>query len=322
MQLAVVAAGFTPGEADKLRRAMAAWKRKGGIGPFRDKLISGMLARGYTQRVRRADLQADPGLRRIRLSGEPRGELRAAGVRLELAQVPRAGGVLRRAARLAAAWVLCTGADRARCDEPRRRSAADRRHGERLDTARSSRRALMPQSRRCGSGSNSSRAGAGGRRTHHGRTQRSAVRRRRGSRAPRAAESRRDRRAGEGRRAGHARRPSPPRAVDHTRRRRRRAAQRTARRALAPRGAGRAAAADRGPGHRRRLPPHLADAAPPSAGAAARALQRQGLPDRRRHRPGARPAARAHDRHRHLPPASRAPRAASPSSRSRTRPAR
>ena len=48
MQLAVVAAGFTPGEADKLRRAMAAWKRKGGIGPFRDKLITGMLLRGYT----------------------------------------------------------------------------------------------------------------------------------------------------------------------------------------------------------------------------------------------------------------------------------
>jgi error-prone DNA polymerase len=48
MQLAVVAAGFTPGEADKLRRAMAAWKRKGGIGPFRDKLIHGMLERGYT----------------------------------------------------------------------------------------------------------------------------------------------------------------------------------------------------------------------------------------------------------------------------------
>jgi error-prone DNA polymerase len=44
----VVAAGFTPGEADKLRRAMAAWRRKGGIGPFRDKLVSGMLARGYS----------------------------------------------------------------------------------------------------------------------------------------------------------------------------------------------------------------------------------------------------------------------------------
>jgi error-prone DNA polymerase len=48
MQLAVVAAGFTPGEADRLRRAMAAWRRKGGLGPFRDRLIAGMLARGYS----------------------------------------------------------------------------------------------------------------------------------------------------------------------------------------------------------------------------------------------------------------------------------
>ncbi len=47
MQLAVVAAGFTPGEADRLRRAMASWKRRGGIASFRDKLIDGMLARGY-----------------------------------------------------------------------------------------------------------------------------------------------------------------------------------------------------------------------------------------------------------------------------------
>lgn len=49
MQLAVVAAGFTPGDADKLRRAMAAWKRKGGLEPFHDKLINGMLTRGYTR---------------------------------------------------------------------------------------------------------------------------------------------------------------------------------------------------------------------------------------------------------------------------------
>jgi error-prone DNA polymerase len=48
MQIAIVAAGFTPGEADQLRRAMAAWKRRGGLEPFRDKLIDGMLARGYT----------------------------------------------------------------------------------------------------------------------------------------------------------------------------------------------------------------------------------------------------------------------------------
>jgi error-prone DNA polymerase len=47
MQLAVVAAGFTAGEADSLRRAMASWRRRGGIEPFRDKLVQGMLTRGY-----------------------------------------------------------------------------------------------------------------------------------------------------------------------------------------------------------------------------------------------------------------------------------
>jgi error-prone DNA polymerase len=49
MQLAVVAAGFTPGEADRLRRAMAAWKRRGGLGPFEEKLIQGMRKRGYSE---------------------------------------------------------------------------------------------------------------------------------------------------------------------------------------------------------------------------------------------------------------------------------
>jgi error-prone DNA polymerase len=46
MQLAVVAAGFTPGEADQLRRAMAAWKRKGGLEPFQKKLADGMRRNG------------------------------------------------------------------------------------------------------------------------------------------------------------------------------------------------------------------------------------------------------------------------------------
>ncbi len=49
MQLAMVAAGFTAGEADKLRRAMAAWKRKGGLEKFRDKLVGGMRERGYDE---------------------------------------------------------------------------------------------------------------------------------------------------------------------------------------------------------------------------------------------------------------------------------
>ena len=49
MQLAVVAAGFTPGEADGLRRSMAAWKRKGGLEHLEQRLIRGMLERGYAR---------------------------------------------------------------------------------------------------------------------------------------------------------------------------------------------------------------------------------------------------------------------------------
>ena len=49
MRLAVVAAGFTPGEADQLRRAMAAWRLHGQIEKFQLKLIKGMLANGYSK---------------------------------------------------------------------------------------------------------------------------------------------------------------------------------------------------------------------------------------------------------------------------------
>jgi error-prone DNA polymerase len=49
MQLAIVAAGFTPGEADQLRRSMAAWKRRGGLGHFEQRLIEGMRARNYDE---------------------------------------------------------------------------------------------------------------------------------------------------------------------------------------------------------------------------------------------------------------------------------
>jgi error-prone DNA polymerase len=49
MRLAVVAAGFTPGEADQLRRAMGAWRRPGVIDEFHKKLVDGMLARGLAR---------------------------------------------------------------------------------------------------------------------------------------------------------------------------------------------------------------------------------------------------------------------------------
>lgn len=48
MQVAMLCAGFSAGEADSLRRAMAAWKRKGGVQRFYDRVVGGMLARGYT----------------------------------------------------------------------------------------------------------------------------------------------------------------------------------------------------------------------------------------------------------------------------------
>jgi error-prone DNA polymerase len=64
MRLAVVAAGFTPGQADQLRRAMGAWRRSGVIDQFRQKLTQGMLARGLTQEF------ADQVFRQIRGFGE------------------------------------------------------------------------------------------------------------------------------------------------------------------------------------------------------------------------------------------------------------
>jgi error-prone DNA polymerase len=48
MEIAMVAAGFSAGEADKVRRSMAAWQRRGGLGEYRDRLLAGMLARGYS----------------------------------------------------------------------------------------------------------------------------------------------------------------------------------------------------------------------------------------------------------------------------------
>lgn len=47
MELAMVAADYTPGEADQLRRSMAAWKRHGGLEPHRERLINGMLKNRY-----------------------------------------------------------------------------------------------------------------------------------------------------------------------------------------------------------------------------------------------------------------------------------
>ncbi|MES2883222.1 MAG: error-prone DNA polymerase [Pseudomonadota bacterium] len=48
MQIVSIAAGFSPGEADQVRRSMAAWKRTGGLEKYRDRLLAGMAKNGYT----------------------------------------------------------------------------------------------------------------------------------------------------------------------------------------------------------------------------------------------------------------------------------
>jgi error-prone DNA polymerase len=53
MQLAMVAAGFSAGEADQLRRSMAAWKRRGGLEKFEPRLMRGMRKRGYPEEFAR-----------------------------------------------------------------------------------------------------------------------------------------------------------------------------------------------------------------------------------------------------------------------------
>jgi error-prone DNA polymerase len=64
MRLAIVAAGFTPGEADQLRRAMGAWRRCGVIDQFHVKLVNGMTANGYSAEF------ADRVFRQLRGFGE------------------------------------------------------------------------------------------------------------------------------------------------------------------------------------------------------------------------------------------------------------
>ena len=49
IKLAMVAAGFSPGEADQLRRSMAAWRRRGGMDRLQQRLVEGMRARGYDE---------------------------------------------------------------------------------------------------------------------------------------------------------------------------------------------------------------------------------------------------------------------------------
>ena len=87
MKIAIVAAGFSPAEADQLRRAMATFKRAGLVSGFRDKMIAGMVAKGYARDFAERCSSRSRALE-LRLSREPCGLLRAVGLCFRLDQMP------------------------------------------------------------------------------------------------------------------------------------------------------------------------------------------------------------------------------------------
>ena len=84
----------------------AAWRRPGVIEQFRQKLIDGMLANGLSAEFAERVFRADPRLRRVRLSRVARGQLRAAGLRLGVAEALLSGRVRRGAASTASRWAF------------------------------------------------------------------------------------------------------------------------------------------------------------------------------------------------------------------------
>ena len=105
MRIAIVGAGFTADEADKLRRSMASFSRNGDIEKFRDKFINGMIANGYEPDFATRCLARSRGSA-LRLPRKPRRELFAAGLCLGLDQVLPPRRLRLRAAQRAADGVL------------------------------------------------------------------------------------------------------------------------------------------------------------------------------------------------------------------------
>jgi hypothetical protein len=103
MQIAIVGAGFTPEEADRCA-ALATFKKHGTIHEFRDRSSRACVANGYDADFAERCFKQIEGFGRIRLSRKPRGELRAAGLRLGLAEAPPSGHLRLRAAEQRSRW--------------------------------------------------------------------------------------------------------------------------------------------------------------------------------------------------------------------------
>ena len=148
MQLAIVAAGFTPGEADQLRRSMAAWRRKGGLEKFEQRLIDGMGARGLSETFARQIYQQILGFGEY---GFPESHSASFSLLVYVSSWLKRyepAAFCARAPELAADGLLCAGATRRRRAPAWRRSAQRRRHDQRMGLHAGRRGA---RSRRCAS---------------------------------------------------------------------------------------------------------------------------------------------------------------------------
>ncbi len=133
MQIAMVGAGYTAGEADQLRRDMAGVAQdRAGSSATGTSCSQGFAQQRDRARLRRAALPADPRLRRVRLPRVARRELRAPGVRVGVDQGAPPGGVRVRAPQLAADGLLQPLVDRQGRAAPRRRGPPSLRRDERL----------------------------------------------------------------------------------------------------------------------------------------------------------------------------------------------
>ena len=132
LRMAMVAAGFTGGQAEELRRAMGFKRSERRMKQIEVQLREGMARQRHHRRRRRADRHVDHVVRALRLSRIARRELRAARLRERVSQGALPGGVLHGAAQQPADGVLPPGDARQGRAAPRRPLPADRRAGLRL----------------------------------------------------------------------------------------------------------------------------------------------------------------------------------------------
>ena len=132
MKIAIVGAGFAPEEADRLRRAMATFKRNGDIHLFRDKFIAGMAANGYDRDFATRCFSQIEGFGTYGFPESHAASFALLGLRLGLDQMLLSRNLRLRLAQQPADGVLRPGADRPRRPRARGRGARRRRQPQLL----------------------------------------------------------------------------------------------------------------------------------------------------------------------------------------------